>query len=100
MLPEAIADQLLQGQKVVHHIELDGPPFSSGRVSQGEKLWGPAGQRACRVLIVDVCTFLFMRWESNEAKGTPNVSIIKHNNESRQYASNLKTKSFNFKYHI
>ena len=44
--------------------------------------------------------FLFMRWKLNEAKGTPNVSIIKHSNESRRYASNLKTKSFNFKYHI
>ena len=42
----------------------------------------------------------FMRWKSNEAKGTPNVSIIKHSNESRRYASSLKTKSFNFKYHI
>ena len=35
--------------------------------------------------------FLFMRWKLNEAKGT-NVSIIQHNNESRRYASNLKTK--------
>ena len=28
------------------------------------------------------------------------LSIIKHSNESRRYASNLKTKGFNFKYHI
>ena len=44
--------------------------------------------------------FLFMRWKSNEAKGTPNVSIIKHSNESRQYASNLEAKRFISKYHI
>ena len=35
--------------------------------------------------------FLFMRWKSNEAKGTPNVSIIKHSKVSRRYASKLKT---------
>ena len=44
--------------------------------------------------------FLVMRWKSNEAKGTPNVSIIKHSDESRRYASNLNTKSFNFTYHV
>ena len=43
---------------------------------------------------------LCMRWNSNEAKGTSNVSIIKHSNESYRYASNLETKSFNIKYHI
>ena len=41
-----------------------------------------------------------MLWKSNKAKGTPNVGIIKHSNERRRYASNLKTKSFNIKYHI
>ena len=60
---------------------------------------GAGGAESVSRLIFDVCTFLFMRWESNDAKGTPNVSIIKYSNESRQYASNLKTKSFNFKYH-
>ena len=42
---------------------------------------------------------LLMGWKLNEAKGTPNVSIIKHSNESPRYASNLKTKSFSSKYH-
>ena len=60
---------------------------------------GPAGQRA-EVSIFDILIFLFMRWKSNEAKRTPNVSIIKHRNESRRYASNLKTKRFSFKYQI
>ena len=51
-------------------------------------------------LIFNIFLFLSMRWKSNEAKGTPNVSIIKHSNESRRYASNLKIKRFSFKYHI
>ena len=51
-------------------------------------------------MVFYIFIFLFMRWKSNEAKGTPNVSIIKHSNESCRYASNLKTISFNFKYHI
>ena len=41
--------------------------------------------------------FLFMRSKLNEAKEIPNVSIIKHSNESRRYASNLNKRSFNFK---
>ena len=44
--------------------------------------------------------FIFMRWKLNEAKGTPNVSIIKHSNESRRYTLNSNTKRFYFKYHI
>ena len=52
------------------------------------------------VPIFDILIFLFVRWKSNEAKGTPKVSIIKHSNESRRNASNLKTKCFNIKYHF
>ena len=52
------------------------------------------------ILIFNTLVFLFIEWKSNETKGTPNVSIIKHSNESHRYASNSKTKSFNFKYHI
>ena len=59
----------------------------------------PAGQKA-EVSIFDIFIFLSMRWKSNEAKGTPNVSIIKHSNESRRYASNSETIFVNFKYHI
>ena len=43
--------------------------------------------------------YIFLRWKSNEAKGTPNASIIKHSDETPRYASNWKTKSFKFKYH-
>ena len=42
----------------------------------GGEGWGPAGPRA-EVSIFYIFIFLFMRWKSNEAKGTPNVSIIK-----------------------
>ena len=56
--------------------------------------------RRCRFFVLNIFTFLFVRWKSNEAKGTPNVSIIKHSNESRRYASNLKTISFDFDNHI
>ena len=34
--------------------------------------------------------YFYMRRKSNEANGKPNVSIIKHINESRRYASNLE----------
>ena len=95
---------LVQGQKAIHHLELAGTPsrrvmFRKEKRRGGWEEWGAAGQRA-EVSIFDILIFLFMRWKSNEAKGTPNVSTIKRNNESRRYASNLKAKSFNFKYHI
>ena len=74
--------------------------FRKRKSRGGWEGWGPAGKRA-EVSIFDILTFLFiMRWKSNEAKGTPNVGIIKYSNESRRYVSNLETKSFNFKYHI
>ena len=103
VLPEVLADRLLQGQKAIHHLKLAGPPsrrveFRKGERRAGWEGWGPAGQRA-EVSIFYIFIFLFMRWKSNEAKGTPNVRTTKYSDESRQYASNLKTKSFNFKYH-
>ena len=104
VLPEVLAGRLLQGQKAIHHLERAGPPsrrvmFRKGKRRGGWEGWGPAGQRA-EVSVFYISIFLFMRWKSNETKGTPNVSIFKHSNEGRRYASNWKTKSFNFKYHI
>ena len=104
VLPENLADRFLQGQTAIHHLELAGPLsrrdiFRKGKSRGGREGWGPAGQMAGGSIFY-IFIFLFTRWKSNEAKGTPNVSIIKHRNESRRYTSNLKTKSFNFKYHI
>ena len=63
--------------------------------------WGLAGQSAeVSVFYIRYFILLFMRWKSNEAKGTPNGSIIRHRNKSHRYAPNLKTKLFIFKYHI
>ena len=51
VLPEVLADRLLQGQKVIHHVELAGPSFCrvifrKGNSRGGWEGWGPAGQRA------------------------------------------------------
>ena len=51
MLPEKLADRLLQGQKAIHHLELTAPPsrrvmFRKGKSRRGWEGWGPAGQRA------------------------------------------------------
>ena len=102
VLPELLADRVLQGQKAIHHhIELAGLP--SRRVifhEEEETSWGPAGQRAeVSNYYILTTIIIYASWKSNEAKGTPNVSIInKHSNESRRYASDLKTESFTFKY--
>ena len=45
MLPEELADRLLQGQKAIHHLELADSPsrqvmFCKGKSRAG---WGPAG---------------------------------------------------------
>ena len=50
MLPEVLADRLLQGQKAIHHLELAGPPYRRAMVRKGKSRggwegWGPAGQR-------------------------------------------------------
>ena len=104
LLPKELADRLLQGQKATRHLELAGPlscrvVFCKENSRGGWEGRGPVRQRAEVLIfyIFYVLTFLFMRWKSNEVRGTPNVSIFKHSYESRQYASNL-TKSFNFKY--
>ena len=102
VLPEVLADRVLQGQTAIHHIELAGPPFRRAMFhKEGETSWGPAGQSGeVSFFYILTTIFIYASWKSNEAKGTPNVSItIKHGNESRRYASNLKTKSFTFKYH-
>ena len=90
MLPKVLADRLLQGQKAIHRLELAGPPsrqvmFRKGKRCEGWEGWVPAGQRA-EVSVFDILIFLFMRWKSNEAKETPNASIMKHSNDSRRYA--------------
>ena len=78
-----------------------GSCFARGTVVGGERGRGRRGrERRCRLFIFYILIFLLMRWKLNEAKGTPNVNIIKHSIESRRYASNLKANSFNFKYHI
>ena len=51
VLPEVLADRLLQGQKAIHHLELAGPPshrvmFRKGNSRERWEGWGPAGQRA------------------------------------------------------
>ena len=51
MLPEVLADGLLQGQKAIYHIELADPPsrgvmFRKGKSRGGWEGWGPVGQRA------------------------------------------------------
>ena len=70
--------------------------MGSGR-GGGQRGRGPR----CRIFKFLNFIFLFMRCKSNEVKGAPNVSIIiKHSNETRRNASNLKSRSFNFKYHI
>ena len=51
MLPEVLADRLLQGQKAIHHLELAGPPsrrvmFRKGKSPGGWEGWRPAGQMA------------------------------------------------------
>ena len=80
---------------------LVGSCFARGNAVEGGRDRGRRGRgRRCRFLIFCIYIFLFMRWKSNEAKGTPNVSITEQSNESSRYASNLKAKSFNFKYHI
>ena len=73
--------------------------FRKGNSCGWWERWGPAGQRV-EGSIFYICAILFMRWQSNEAKETPYISIIKHNNKSRRYASNLKTKRFCFMYDI
>ena len=74
--------------------------FSSGHVSQGRGIdVGAGGAEGGGVDFLYFTIFIYANWKSNEAKGTPNVSITKHSNESRRYASNLNTKSFTFKYH-
>ena len=51
MLPEILADRLLQDPKATHHLELAGPPsrrimFRKGKSRGGWEGWGRAGQRA------------------------------------------------------
>ena len=82
VLPEVLADRLLQGQEATHHLKLAGPP--SRRVmfrkeDRGQS-WGVGGVGAggaedggVDFSIPDISIFLFMRWKSNEAKGTPDV---------------------------
>ena len=102
-----LPDRLLQGQKAIHHLELRlvyllvGSCFARGTVVGGGRGRGRPGRgRWCRFFILYIFTFLYMRWKSNEVKGTSNLSILKHSNESRRSASNLNTKSFNIKYHM
>ena len=88
MLPEVLADRLLQSQKAIHHLELASLPprrvmFRKGKSRGGWEGWGPAGQRA-EESIFYIFIFLFLRWKSNEAKGTPDLSIIKLSNENRR----------------
>ena len=61
VLPEVLADRLLQGQKAIHHLELAGPPFRrvmflKGNSRGGWEGRGPAGQRA-EVSILDILCF-------------------------------------------
>ena len=63
MLPEVLADRLLQGQKAIHHFELAGPPsrrvmLHKGKSSGGWEEWGTAGQRA-EVSIFYILFFYF-----------------------------------------
>ena len=50
MLPEVLAERLLQGQKAIHHLELTSPPsrrvmFRKRKSRGGWEGWGPSGQR-------------------------------------------------------
>ena len=58
VLPEVLAEQLLEGLKVIHHLELAGPPsrrvvVREGNSREGWEGRGPAGQRA-EVSIFDI----------------------------------------------
>ena len=51
MLPEVLADRLLQSQKAIHNLKLAGPPshwfmFLKGKRHGVWEGWGPAGQKA------------------------------------------------------
>ena len=83
VLPEVIADRLLQGQTAIHHLEVAGPPSRRVMIHKGNSVvvsgrgGGQRGRgRRCRFFILYIFTFLFMRWKSNEAKGISNLSII------------------------
>ena len=105
MLPEVLADRLRQGLKAIHQLELDGLPsrqvmFRKRKVVGSGRGGGRRGRGWMCLFSYFIFFIFFMLWKSNKAKGTPNVSIIKHCNERRRYASNLNTQSFNIKYHI
>ena len=69
---------------------LVGSCFARGKVVGGGRGGGRRGRgRRCGFFMFYIFISLFMRWKLNEAKGTPNVSVIKYSNESRRYASNL-----------